>query len=93
VAGLIRIVLTAPPSEAGTDIAVLETTWAMPPRGLVCSSVARTAASAWAAVPVAATTNGSRWVTARPDPASQALTARCWAAVAPNAAWTCAGLR
>ena len=76
-AGLIRIVLTAPPSEAGTDIAVLDTTWATPPRGWVCSSVACTAASAWAAVPVAETTNGSRWVTARPEWASHALTARC----------------
>ncbi len=65
--GLTRIVLTAAPSKAGTDIAAVETTWAAPPRGWVSPSVACTAASAWAAVPDAATTNGSRCVTARPE--------------------------
>jgi hypothetical protein len=92
-AGLTRIVLIAPPTAFGTDIAVLDTTWGTPPFGWVSSSVARSAASARATLPDAEITNGSRCVTTRPDRVSQALTARCWAAVAPYAARTCAGVR
>jgi hypothetical protein len=91
--GATRTVLTAPASTEGTDISWADTTCSTPPRGRLSSSLACTADCACATVPVAEIVNALRLVTARPDWASQALTAFCWAAVAPNSACTWAGER
>ncbi len=91
--GATRTVLIAPATDAGADITRAGTTCSVPPGGRLSSSLARTAASAWAAVPVADTTNGSWYSTVRPEPRSQPPTARCCAAVAPKSCRTRAGVR
>ncbi len=65
----------------------------MPPDERLKASGVCSADPAWAAVPVAVTTNASRAVTVSPEPVNQRATACCWLRVAPNRVWTWAGVR